>query len=190
MRLLDYRDRSAGELAERLIKKSYSEDEVSQVVRDFQEAGLVDDRRFARFFVESKLEAGKGSRYIRMKLKERRISSELADQVLEEVLGDRDEETLCLERALSLCGLSDRFEVDENRQIIRSSGADGDIAESEQDGEIRIGYFEPKDETILQDRRAARAYREKAKAKLARRLISAGFSTSQAFDAVQKIERL
>lgn len=59
LRLLDYQDRSAGELRDRLKKKSYSAEDVEETVRALQEGGLVDDRRYASVFAQSKIAAGK-----------------------------------------------------------------------------------------------------------------------------------
>ena len=119
LRLLDYQDRSAGELRDRLKKKSYSAEDVEETVRALQECGLVDDRRYASVFAQSKIAAGKGRNYIVGKLREKKISAEIVETVIEELMEEEDELLLCLKKALSVCGLSDRFEVSDEGEIQR-----------------------------------------------------------------------
>ena len=106
LRLLDYQDRSAGELRDRLKKKSYSAEDVEETVRALQECGLVDDRRYASVFAQSKIAAGKGRNYIVGKLREKKVSAEIVETVIEELMEEEDELLLCLKKALSVCGLS------------------------------------------------------------------------------------
>ena len=182
LRLLDYQDRSAGELRDRLKKKSYSAEDVEETVRALQECGLVDDRRYASVFAQSKIAAGKGRNYIVGKLREKKISAEIVETVIEELMEEEDELLLCLKKALSVCGLSDRFEVSDEGEIQRRTDLFSETAS--------LKYFEPTDGEIRSDRLTRRSHREKAKAKVTRRLISAGFSPELAFEAVRRIERL
>ncbi len=185
LRLLDYQDRSAGELRDRLKKKSYSAEDVEETVRALQECGLVDDRRYASVFAQSKIAAGKGRNYIVGKLREKKISAEIVETVIEELMEEEDELLLCLKKALSVCGLSDRFEVSDEGEIQRRTDLFSETEES-----ASLEYFEPADKNIRSDRLTRRSHREKAKAKVTRRLISAGFSPELAFEAVRRIERL
>lgn len=184
LKLLDYQDRSAGELKERLIRKSFSEWEADEAVKALQECGLVDDRRYASVFARSKFEAGKGRVYVANHLSRKKISAEIIEEVMEELLEEKDESILCLKKALSVCGLSDRFEVGDGGEIERKPGFS--VAGEEEPAEC----FEPANEAIRSDRQARRIYREKAKAKAVRRLISAGFSPGIAFEAVRRIADL
>ena len=140
-------------------------------------------------FVRSKLSSRKGRVYISNKLREKGISSEISECVMTEIFEEHDEKALCLKKALAVCGLSGRFEVSEDGELVPVIDFFDERAE-ETEANDTIGYFEPKDEHLRSDRQACRAYREKAKAKLTRRLISAGFSTGMVFDAVKKIEQL
>ena len=188
LRLLDYQDRSAGELRDRLLKKSFREDEIEEVISSLADCGILDDRRFASFFAQSKFASGKGRVYIINKLKEKKISSSVIQDVMEELMEEENESILCLRKALSLCGLSQRFETDDSGEIVPAFS--WDISpESELETET-VGYFEPSDEKIRRDRKACYAHREKEKAKLTRRLISAGFPPGIVFETVRKIERL
>ena len=167
LRLLDYQDRSAGELRDRLKKKSYSAEDVASV------------------FAQSKIAAGKGRNYIVGKLREKKVSAEIVETVIEELMEEEDELLLCLKKALSVCGLSDRFEVSDEGEIQRRTDLFSETEES-----VSLEYFEPADGEIRSDRLTRRSHREKAKAKVTRRLISAGFSPELAFEAVRRIERL
>ena len=71
LKLLDYQDRTSSELRDKLIKKGFSEDAVDEVVSSYEESGLVNDERYARLYAQSKLSAGKGSRWIKQKLREK-----------------------------------------------------------------------------------------------------------------------
>lgn len=184
LRLLDYQDRSAGELKDRLLKKSFHEDEIEEVISSLADCGILDDRRFASFFAQSKLASGKGRVYIINKLKEKKISASVIQDVMEELMKEENESVLCLRKALSLCGLAQRFETDDSGEIVPAfSPKQEQVTES-------VGYFEPSDEKIRRDRKACYTHREKEKAKLTRRLISAGFPPGIVFDTVRKIERL
>ena len=189
LRLLEYQDRSIKEMRDRLLKKEYPREEVEQVILSLSDCGLLDDRRYAEMFVRSKLSSGKGRVYISNKLREKGISSEISECVMTEIFEEHDEKALCLKKALAVCGLSGRFEVSEDGELAPIIDSFGDEAGAAEPGDP-VGYFEPKDSDIRSDRQACRAYREKAKAKLMRRLISAGFSTGTVFDAVKKIEQL
>ena len=106
-----------------------------------------------------------------------------------EVFEEQDEKMLCLKKALAICGLSSRFEISEDAEIVPIFDSFDRMRDDLNQGDT-VDYFEPEDERVRCDRQACRTYREKAKAKLVRRLISAGFSAGIVFDTVKKIERL
>lgn len=195
LRLLDYRDRSVKELRERLLEKEYPGEAIERVIYSLQSCGLLDDRRYAEWFIRSKLSAGKGRVYIANKLREKGISAEVLEDAMTEIFQEQDEKLLCLKKALAICSLSHRFEVTEEGEILpvsdfTQSGKAASSDDTETGGTEPVGFFEPKDEAIRSDRHARYVYREKAKAKLTRRLISAGFPAGTVFDAVKKIEQL
>ena len=189
LRLLDYQDRSEKELRERLLKKDYPEEDVDLVIRSLKDCGLLDDRRYAELFARSKLSSGKGRVYIFNKLRKKGIPSEISESVMAEVFEEQDEKMLCLKKALAICGLSSRFEISEDAEIVPIFDSFDRMRDDLNQGDT-VDYFEPEDERVRCDRQACRTYREKAKAKLVRRLISAGFSAGIVFDTVKKIERL
>ena len=205
LKLLDYQDRTSAELREKLIKKNFNESAVNEVVTAFQESGIVNDERYALLYTQSKLNSGKGSRWIKQKLREKGIPAEIAENAIKELKDSRsieDETVLCIRKALSVCGLSDRFEADEYGEIVPVSYdpyntygisfADGepsgtaDTARSDEP----IDYFGRKIKPGETDRNIIRKEREKAKASLTRRLISAGFPAGTVFETVRKIAAL
>jgi regulatory protein len=53
--LLKFRPRSVSELREKLIKHNFSEEITEVVIEDFKRRGLLDDKKFARLWVEDRL---------------------------------------------------------------------------------------------------------------------------------------
>ena len=153
--------------------------------------------------------SGKGSRWIKQKLREKGISPEITENALEELKDSEsieDESVLCLRKALSICGLSDRFEVDEYGEIVSAlydpydtyslTFADGSAAAGSDTALLRendhepVDYFSRKIRPGETDRNIIRKEREKAKASLTRRLISAGFPAGTVFETVRRIAAL
>ncbi len=186
LRLLDYRDRSVSEMRSRLAGKSYSAEEIEKVISDLMECGLLDDRRFAELLVRSGISAGKGRFVLARRLKEKGIDPLTAEQVLDKMMEEEDEGMLCLRRALSICGLSGCCEIGEDGEICLLQ----EEASTLPPGKDALDYFEPQDESIRSDRNARYRYREKEKARLIRRLLSAGFSPGIVYDVVRRIEQL
>jgi len=93
-KILHYRERSAQELKERLLKIGYDEQLVNEVIQDFIEDKTLDERRFAQAFVTdyTRLKP-KGNRFIIQELKKKKISQEIID----EMINLRDEKSLALD---------------------------------------------------------------------------------------------
>ena len=181
LKLLDYQDRTSSELREKLVKKGFSEEAVEEVALVLEESGLINDERYAALYAQSKLNSGKGSRWIKQKLREKGVSDEIIENALQEVIDSgsaEDESVLCLRKALAICGLSDRFEIDEYGEILPALY------------DAPVDYFSRKIKSGETDRNTIRKEREKAKASLTRRLISAGFPSGAVFDAVRRIGEL
>ncbi len=208
LKLLDYQDRTSTELREKLLQKNFDESAVDEVVTAFRESGIVNDERYALLYTQSKLNSGKGSRWIKQKLREKGISAEIAENAIEELKDSEsieDETVLCIRKALSICGLSDRFEADEYGEIIPVSYdpyntygisfANGDQLDTTNTADTTrsaepIDYFGRKIKPGETDRNIIRKEREKAKASLTRRLISAGFPAGTVFETVRRIATL
>ncbi|MDX9709567.1 MAG: regulatory protein RecX [Trichloromonas sp.] len=83
--LLARRDRSEGELTERLRRKGFTEEEIAATLERCREYGYLDDARFARQRAQSLVGSGRavGGR-LRAELKQQGIDEELARQAADE----------------------------------------------------------------------------------------------------------
>jgi regulatory protein len=89
MNFLSYRPRSQGEVRQRLRKKEYDEETIEETVDRLNRAGLLDDREFARYWVDNRFRFNpRGKAVLRRELGQKRI----IDEIIEEVLEDYDEE--------------------------------------------------------------------------------------------------
>jgi regulatory protein len=85
---LSYRARSVKEVRDKLVQKEFAEEIIEQVVDDLQRQKLLNDREFARRFVEAR------------QLRRKGIETEIIDEVLGEFAATLDSE----ERAMGLLG--------------------------------------------------------------------------------------
>lgn len=82
--LLSRRDHSRQELAQKLRSKAESADDVEAVLRWCEEHDFLNDQRFARFFVQSRIDRGHGPLRIRQELRLKGISAPLVEQMFDE----------------------------------------------------------------------------------------------------------
>lgn len=94
LRLLSARAYSSGELTQRLIRAGYPPEEADAAVEECRRRHYLDDRMFAEDCAGMWLERGHGTRSIRLKLKQRGISSELAADVLS-LTSEHETEAAC-----------------------------------------------------------------------------------------------
>ena len=97
---LSYRARSVKEVRDKLAQKEFAEEIIEQVVDDLQRQKLLNDREFARRFVEARLSRANGSRKLAQELRRKGIETEIIDEVLGEFAATLDSE----ERAMGLLG--------------------------------------------------------------------------------------
>ncbi len=181
LRILDYADNPVETLIRKLEKKGYPREKIEIVVRQMTDAKLLDDVRYAETYVRVKTEAGKGPAWIRGKLMEKGLERHLVDRALRDVSERSSERHLCLTRALELCGLKYEFEFGPHGELFPAEGSSYEYEKAK--------VFDP-DVKNGENRVKTYREREKAKAKLVRKLMTAGFSTDAALYAVQKIEVL
>ena len=90
-RLLAVRARSARELRQRLIQKSFPPDLIDETLLDFQAKGYQSDEQFARLLASAKWShSGWGPARVRRELGARGIAPELIDRVVGETYGEVD----------------------------------------------------------------------------------------------------
>jgi regulatory protein len=89
LNFLSYRPRSEAEVRQNLRKKDVEDEVVEVVIERLTRAGLVDDREFARYWVENRLQfKPRGARALRHELRGKGI----ADSIIADALADLDEE--------------------------------------------------------------------------------------------------
>lgn len=107
---LSYRPRSRREIGHYFRRKKIEPEVAEALTERLQRLGLVDDRAFARYWVENRLAfRPRGSRALRMEMRQKGLESDVIDDALE---GLQDEEALAhevgLKKVHSLTGLEER----------------------------------------------------------------------------------
>lgn len=126
LRFLDYRPRTAAEMASRLKAWGYSPRVIEAVLANLKQSSLVDDKRFARLFMDELIKKGFGARRVREKLFEKRLPREVIEEVMLEYPYEDDRE---------------RAEAAAVRRSGRASGADEQKAYRQmKDYLMRLGY--------------------------------------------------
>ena len=92
LRLLAHRARSQREMRDRLKRKKFEAAEIETVVGELERAGLLDDQRFARMFLRDQLLLRpSGRQLLRQKLLRHGVTRTVADEALDEILGENTE---------------------------------------------------------------------------------------------------
>ena len=100
LRLLSIRPRGARELADRLRKKGAEEGTIEAVIAGLGSAGLVDDNKFARLWIESRMSLKPmGASRLRSELIAKGIDRDIIDSVLSTFKDEMDEEDAALRLA-------------------------------------------------------------------------------------------
>lgn len=85
LKLLAMREHSVNEIREKLASKGYGKEEIEDAVQKLMEEGSLSDSRFAYAFVRSRLRRNpEGMAILRLRLREKGISSDTASEVLSE----------------------------------------------------------------------------------------------------------
>jgi len=119
-RLLKVRMRSEKEVRDRLKIKEFPLKTIDQTIQYFQEAGLIDDREFAKRWVTERLSKPLGLKRIRFELRNKGIEPSLFEDVLAEIKADYSEETiirtLMQRKAARYRGKQDKLELRQRMQ--------------------------------------------------------------------------
>ncbi len=110
LRLLNYRPRSASEVRRRLQERGYDATQVAAAVARFQELGLLDDRAFARNWVQDRQDLHpRGRQGLAAELRQKGLAPEVIAEALDEAVDEEAEEAQALAlartRARALAGL-------------------------------------------------------------------------------------
>lgn len=86
LRLLDAKPRTEGELAAALCDRGIPSDVADELVARYVDVGLLDDRAYARLWVESRMRSrGLGTTALRQELRRHKIPDPLIEETLAEV---------------------------------------------------------------------------------------------------------
>ena len=97
--LLSYRPRSEAEIRERLTER-YDPETAGEVLERLRRSGLVDDREFARYWVQNRLEHNpRGAVALRQELYQKGVD----ESAIEEALAEYDEEEAATRAAETAC---------------------------------------------------------------------------------------
>ncbi len=97
LRFLNYRARSGKEIRQNLQEKKYPPEVIEETMERLQRSGLVDDRRFARTWVENRSEFHPRSRRaLKIELRQRGLE----DEEIEEAIQEIDDEELAYQAGL------------------------------------------------------------------------------------------
>ncbi|MBN1369346.1 MAG: regulatory protein RecX [Dehalococcoidaceae bacterium] len=81
--LLGYRPRGEAELKQRLVRKGFGSELVSDVTRDLKSRGWLDDEEFARFWTENRREfKPQSAALIRRELKQKGVGADIIEQAV------------------------------------------------------------------------------------------------------------
>lgn len=107
MNLLSYRPRSRNEVRRRLRRKDYTEEVIEEAIGRLERAGLLDDRAFARYWIENRFRFNpRGRAILRQELRQKGVG----DRVIEEALTGYDEQTAAEEAAAKAVRRLRRFD--------------------------------------------------------------------------------
>jgi regulatory protein len=89
--LLSYRPRSMQEIRQRLLKKSFNDVVVDAAIEKLQRSGYLDDRAFARFWIEDRNRfKPRGRRALSYELRNKGIADSLIRELLDEMVDESD----------------------------------------------------------------------------------------------------
>lgn len=89
--LLSYRPRSTQEIRQRLLKKSFNDVVVDTAIEKLQRLGYLDDRAFARFWIEDRNRfKPRGRRALSYELRNKGIDDSTINELLDEIVDESD----------------------------------------------------------------------------------------------------
>lgn len=111
IKYLAIRSHTVFELQTKLARKKYHKSEIDQAIADLIEKKYVNDRDFAQAFAQNLIKYKTFGYYgVKMKLKQRGISDELAEEVLSQEM-DFETERKIAQRAVGKSGKTDKLKL-------------------------------------------------------------------------------
>lgn len=102
---------------EYLLKKEYSEEEISETIRQLIELKFLNDDDFARTFIENRQRKGKSKNAIRFELKLKGIGKDTTEETLEDASDDVKTALVYISKRLRLF---EKYEPEEKQKKIIS----------------------------------------------------------------------
>jgi regulatory protein len=90
-RLLKIRGRSEQEIIGRLKRKNFADDVITQTLGYFKDLGFINDQRFARDWINARLNRPFGLSRIRYELKHKGLAADIIKDELDRAAGEHDE---------------------------------------------------------------------------------------------------
>jgi regulatory protein len=83
LRLLELKPRTEGELHQKLCERGIPQDVADEIITRYAQVGLLDDRAYARMWVESRMRSrGLGAAALRQELRRHKVPDALIDEAL------------------------------------------------------------------------------------------------------------
>jgi len=131
IKFLNYRLRTSGEIREKMRIWGYSTRVCSNVVDYLEGRGLVDDREFARVFMQELLEKQFGFYRVREKLFSKRLDRDVVEEVMADYPDEQEYERAFEIGAVRAAGLSGQGEQAMKRKLtafLERRGFSGNVA--------------------------------------------------------------
>ena len=95
--LLGYRERSLREIRMRMRRRGYEEKLIDRVVNYLKDRNLINDKRFAQLWAESRIKKGYGSWRIKSEFEQKGVDREMTDEILRDLYSGIDEVQVALD---------------------------------------------------------------------------------------------
>jgi len=97
LKLLEYRERSEQEIRNRMGRKEYNQELINKTVRFLKDQNLLNDRRFAQIWAESRLRRSYGRWKVQADLNEKGVKEEIIEETLKELYSKVNETQMALD---------------------------------------------------------------------------------------------
>jgi regulatory protein len=134
LRHLEARMRTRREVRDRLLRRGFTERAVEQAIEDLSRVGLLDDRRYAEVYIESRLRTRPRSyALLRAELVRKGVAPALAREATAAVAAERPEVEVARAAMAKTASRFARLPLDERRRrlaaFLRSRGFGPEVAE-------------------------------------------------------------
>ena len=119
LKLLSYRERSKWEIKKRMEIKGYQKEIIEDTLNYLKKRNLINDKRFARMWIEDRIRSGYGRRRIYYELSEKGVDKEIVGDLIKKLYPEVNEINI----ALHLLAKNKRFLKEEKNLRIRKISA-------------------------------------------------------------------